>query len=201
MFAYPAGRAILRSSPPTNCALATRCDVMPPTGRFHAELGCRERQVPPRLCGRQRHYADPVDHGLGPERQEPGSRFALFYGNRRQNSDDVYRRPYALKNRFPDRLQLHFLFSQEEQEFDIVGRSHRCRQGRGAVRRDSAAGCSVDEAFVCGPDTMIDAVTERSGSRDAGRGRARRALRCAAETAPAQAAQRSWRDSDDSDAK
>ena len=66
---------------------------------------------------------------------------------------------YALKNRFPERLQLHFVFSREDQEFPI--NSGRLDRGKVAeLYQRFCSGDSVDEAFVCGPDTMIDTVVE-----------------------------------------
>ena len=132
-------------------------DVMPPNGQFHAVLD----------AGNEKQYLGfAAGSGITPIlsiiatllREEPASRFALFYGNRTQNSTMFIDDLYALKNRYPDRLQLHFLFSQEEQEFEVAsGRlddakvrelfEHFCR------------GSQPDEAFICGPDTMIDTVT------------------------------------------
>jgi ring-1,2-phenylacetyl-CoA epoxidase subunit PaaE len=66
---------------------------------------------------------------------------------------------YALKNRFPERVQLYFIFSQEEQEFPIFsGRldAYKVRELCGVF----CAGLEPDEAFICGPDTMIDTVRD-----------------------------------------
>ncbi|MEX2496002.1 MAG: 2Fe-2S iron-sulfur cluster-binding protein, partial [Woeseia sp.] len=89
--------------------------------------------------------------------QEAHSRFALFYGNRRERTTMFIEDLYALKNRFPERLQLLFLFSREEQEFPLMhGRLDAEKVAQlwqsFFVRRPP------DEAFVCGPDTMIDTV-------------------------------------------
>ncbi|MGB5246174.1 MAG: 2Fe-2S iron-sulfur cluster-binding protein, partial [Woeseia sp.] len=89
--------------------------------------------------------------------QEPQSRIVLFYGNRRQRTTMFIDDLYALKNRFPERLQLYFIFSREEQEFPIFhGRldSDKVRE----LYRTFCVGLQPDEAFVCGPDTMIDTV-------------------------------------------
>jgi ring-1,2-phenylacetyl-CoA epoxidase subunit PaaE len=66
---------------------------------------------------------------------------------------------FALKNRYMGRLQLHFLFSQEEQESEIAsGRLNDAKLRELFVHFFSAA--VPDEAFVCGPDTMIKTATE-----------------------------------------
>lgn len=132
--------------------------VMPPNGQFHVELNAT----------RQRFYLGcAAGSGITPIlsimasvlNAEPLSRFALFYGNRQQGTTMFIDDLYALKNRFPERLQLHFLFSQEEQEFDIAsGRldAAKLRQLFGCF----FAGAKPAEAFVCGPDTMITSVTD-----------------------------------------
>ena len=89
---------------------------------------------------------------------EEQSRFALFYGNRRKATAMFVEDLYALKNRYPDRLQLHFVFSREEPEFPIAS-------GRldGAKVRELyehlCGGLNPAAYFICGPDTMIGDVT------------------------------------------
>lgn len=131
-------------------------DVMPPSGRFHAA---------PDTATAKSYLAFAAGSGITPIlsivtsllEHEPASRVTLCYGNRRQASTMFIDDLYALKNRFPSRLQLHFLFSREAQEFDIA----TGRLDAGKVRELWQAFCrqSVpDEAFVCGPDSMIDDV-------------------------------------------
>lgn len=132
-------------------------DVMPPNGQFHAH---KETEAGKNYLG----FA--AGSGITPIlsivtsilRNEADSRFALFYSNRKQNTTMFIDDLYALKNRYPDRLQLHFLFSQEEQEFEIAsGRfdADKVRQ----LYRHFCDGTEPDEAFVCGPNSMIDTVT------------------------------------------
>jgi ring-1,2-phenylacetyl-CoA epoxidase subunit PaaE len=66
---------------------------------------------------------------------------------------------YALKNRFPERLQLNFLFSQEDQEFPVMSGRLDAQKVR-ELWQLFCIGCRPDEAFVCGPDTMIDTVSD-----------------------------------------
>ena len=133
-------------------------DVMPPTGRFHL--------APDRVDGKV-HIGFAGGSGITPIlsiiasilRAEPNSRFALFYGNRKQNTTMFIEDLFALKNQFPERLQVHFVFSQEEQEFEISG-------GRIDAARVTelyecfCRGMDVDEAWICGPDSMIDTVSD-----------------------------------------
>ena len=131
-------------------------DVMPPTGRFHATVD----------AGASKYYLGfAAGSGITPIlpiatsilNQEPASRFALFYGNRRQGSAMFIEDLYALKNRYPDRLQLHFVFSQEDQEF-AIGAGRLDAEKVAELHKRFCSGDRVDEAFVCGPDSMIDTV-------------------------------------------
>jgi ring-1,2-phenylacetyl-CoA epoxidase subunit PaaE len=132
-------------------------DVKPPNGQFHAVLDASNTK---------QYIAFAAGSGITPIlsiiasilREEPGSRFALFYGNRTQGTTMFIDDLYALKNRYPERLQLHFLFSQEEQEFEVAAGRLDDSKVRELVKL-FCSGSAPDEAFICGPDTMIDTVT------------------------------------------
>ena len=110
-------------------------DVMPPSGQFHAMLDAEKSS----------HYLGfAAGSGITPIlsiiattlKGEPRSRFTLFYGNRTQRTTMFIDDLFALKNRYPDRLQLHFLFSREDQEFEIA-----------SGRLDDAKGAGTHAAF------------------------------------------------------
>jgi len=131
--------------------------VMPPTGRFH---------LPQDRDDGKFHIGFASGSGITPIlsiiatvlNTEPASRFALFYGNREQNTTMFIEDLFALKNRFPERLQVHFVFSREEQEFDIAG--GRIDADKVAeLHRRFCEGVDVDAAWICGPESMIDTVT------------------------------------------
>jgi ring-1,2-phenylacetyl-CoA epoxidase subunit PaaE len=133
-----------------------RLDVMPPFGQFHAKND---------VASKKTYLAFAAGSGITPVlsimrstlEQEPESRFLLFYGNRRQNTTMFIDDLQALKNRFTERLQLYFLFTQEEQEFHVF--SGRLDSEKTAeLLHVFCAGLNPDEAFVCGPDTMIESV-------------------------------------------
>ena len=131
---------------------------MPPSGRFHIEPN----------ADKPRDYVGfAAGSGITPIlsmmksilETEAGSRFILFYGNRKQSTTMFIEDLYALKNRFPERVQLNFMFSQEEQEFEpMAGRldGDKVRDLYGHF----GAGLFTTDAFVCGPDSMIEDVTE-----------------------------------------
>jgi len=131
-------------------------EVMPPFGQFHASVDADNEKT---------YLAFAAGSGITPIlsivrstlENEPASRVLLFYGNRRQRTTMFIDDLYALKNRFAERLQLYFLFSQEEQEFPIF--SGRIDNEKVAeLYRAFCVGLEPDEAFICGPDTMIEAV-------------------------------------------
>lgn len=141
----------------SNLKVGDTLEVMPPFGQFHANIHASAAKF---------YLGFAAGSGITPVlsiisallEQEPGSRFALFYGNRRQTTTMFIDDLYALKNRFPNRLQLQFIFSREDQEFPIAAG----RLDGEKVREVFDAFCKgthPDEAFVCGPDSMIEDVT------------------------------------------
>jgi ring-1,2-phenylacetyl-CoA epoxidase subunit PaaE len=131
-------------------------EAMPPFGQFHATIDGRNAKT---------YACFAAGSGITPIlsivrtilEQEQLSRVTLFYGNRRQRTTMFIEDLYALKNRFPERLQLNFLFSQEEQELPIF--SGRMDEAKTRTLFDTLLRALVpDEAFICGPDTMIDSV-------------------------------------------
>ncbi|MBT8081433.1 MAG: 2Fe-2S iron-sulfur cluster binding domain-containing protein [Gammaproteobacteria bacterium] len=133
-------------------------EVMPPTGRFH---------LADESTGDRFHVGFAAGSGITPIlsiiatvlQQEPASRFALFYGNRKQDTTMFIDDLFALKNRYPHRLQLHFVFSEDEQEF-AIGSGRLDADKVAQLHKHFCAGVDVDEAWVCGPGAMIDTVTD-----------------------------------------
>ena len=138
-------------------AVGDTLDVMPPTGRFH---------LPDEIADGEFHIGFAAGSGITPILSivasllegHAHSRVALFYGNRKQNTTMFIEDLFALKNRFPERLQLHFVFSREEQEFDIAGGRLDADKVGELVDR-FCGGIDIDGAWICGPDTMIDSVS------------------------------------------
>lgn len=139
-------------------AVGDELRAMPPVGQFHANVDPgRERVLAAFAAG----------SGITPIlsivqatlENESGSRVVLFYGNRRQQSTMFIDDLYALKNRFPERLQLVFLFSREEQEFPVMGGRLDASKVE-ELYSFFCAGNVPDDVFVCGPDTMIETVSK-----------------------------------------
>jgi ring-1,2-phenylacetyl-CoA epoxidase subunit PaaE len=162
-------------------------DVMTPEGRFFTALDQRHRK----------HYvAFAAGSGITPVLSlvkttlelEPESRFTLVYGNRYVRSimfcDDLE----DLKDRYLGRFALYHVLSRDHQEVELF--NGRIDEAKCAVLLDTlipAAG--IDEAFVCGPAGMIDAVTAALGRHGLPAGRLH-AERFASPTQPAPAVPR-----------
>jgi ring-1,2-phenylacetyl-CoA epoxidase subunit PaaE len=132
-------------------------EAMPPTGRFYVDLDENNARD---------YVGFAAGSGITPIlsmiksvlETERNSRFILFYGNRKQSSTMFIEDLYALKNLHPEQLQLHFVFSQEEQEFPIASGRLDAAKVR-ELFHHFCGGLDIGEAFVCGPDSMIQDVT------------------------------------------
>src|SRR6185312_500473 len=85
-------------------------------------------------------------------------RVILFYGNRSMARAMCLEELLALKDRYLDRLALHFVMSREPQEVEI----YNGRLDAGHVRdlaRAFFTPAEVAECFICGPGDMIESVS------------------------------------------
>jgi len=131
-------------------------DVMTPEGRFFTPLD----------PGQSRHYvAFAAGSGITPVlslirttlAREPSSRFTLVYGNRRLASTMFHEALWELKDRYMARFALYNVFSREEQETDLF--NGRIDAAKARAFLDTLCPVDdIDEAFVCGPASMIDEV-------------------------------------------
>lgn len=140
----------------TQLRTGDRLDVLTPEGRFNTPLDPAQAK----------HYvAFAAGSGITPVvslvkttlKREPRSRFTLLYANRRLSSVMFQEVLEDLKDRHLERFTLYNLFSREHQEVDLFN-------GRLDADRVRAFGATllpasdIDEAFVCGPGTMLDEV-------------------------------------------
>lgn len=132
-------------------------DVLTPNGSFHTALDSRPRKT---------YAAFAAGCGITPVLSiakatlaaEPESRFLLFYGNRATPRIMFLEESLALKDIHLARLSLHFLFTGEPQDVELLnGRldGDKVRQLAGALFEPKA----VDEYFLCGPGDLIDSVS------------------------------------------
>jgi ring-1,2-phenylacetyl-CoA epoxidase subunit PaaE len=131
-------------------------DVMTPDGRFG---------IAPRADRSRHHVGFAGGSGITPMLSlirtllaaEPASRFTLVYGNRTVESIMFLEALAALKNRYIGRLALIHVLSDEPNEIELFSGLldlARCRE----LLRTLISPQSIDEAFICGPAPMMDAV-------------------------------------------
>lgn len=132
-------------------------DVMPPEGRFT-----------PRVAGARHRVGFCAGSGITPVlsiiastlQEDPQARFTLVYSNQRLSTIMFNEALQDLKDRYPARLTLIHLLSRQPQEVALLnGRLDESKVAELLATLVPAA--SIDEAFVCGPEGMIDA-TERA---------------------------------------
>jgi ring-1,2-phenylacetyl-CoA epoxidase subunit PaaE len=88
---------------------------------------------------------------------EPQSTFTCFYGNRYASTIIYVDEINALKNRFPDRLEIHYVMSKEE----IGSEWFRGRIDEEKIRKFSEVlfdPLEVDAFYMCGPEQIIHAA-------------------------------------------
>jgi ring-1,2-phenylacetyl-CoA epoxidase subunit PaaE len=131
-------------------------EVAPPQGRFFIPLH----------PANERHYlAVAAGSGITPILSlidttlavEPRSSVTLVYGNRSASSTMFREELQHLKDRYLDRFALLFVTSREKQEIEIFnGRIDRERML--ALFDGWIDAQTIDYAFLCGPETMMDGV-------------------------------------------
>jgi ring-1,2-phenylacetyl-CoA epoxidase subunit PaaE len=133
-------------------------EVLPPTGNFQLSLDKKnKRQI----------IAFAAGSGITPVisliktilREEPLCQVALIYGNRTRSSIIFREELEALKNYYPDRLQLIHIFSREKGDAPInEGRIDvaKCEQ----IFKQLVPLIAGTEFLLCGPAPMIFAVRD-----------------------------------------
>lgn len=130
-------------------------EVMPPDGRFT-----------PRVERARHRVGFAAGSGITPLLSivastlaaDPHARFTLVYGNQRTATIMFNEALADLKDKYPSRLSLVHVLSRQAQEVPLL----QGRLDQTKVRELLATVlpvASIDEAFVCGPEGMIDAVT------------------------------------------
>lgn len=136
-----------------------RIEVMEPAGHF---------SVPLEPESRRHHLAFAAGSGITPILSlikttlaaEPKSRFTLIYGNRASSSVIFKEELEDLKDRYLTRLNLVFILSREHQDVDLFnGRidAAKCDQ----LLSQWIDPSDIDVAYICGPQTMMEQVSER----------------------------------------
>ncbi|MDP9007634.1 MAG: 2Fe-2S iron-sulfur cluster-binding protein [Pseudomonadota bacterium] len=99
--------------------------------------------------------------------REPHSRFTLIYGNRSISRTMFLEETLALKNRYLDRVSLHFVMSREPQQTELL--NGRIDGGKVAeLARQIVEISTADEYLICGPGDMVDEVRNAIKTLNAG---------------------------------
>jgi ring-1,2-phenylacetyl-CoA epoxidase subunit PaaE len=133
-------------------------EVMPPAGHFG---------VPLQPKARRHHVAFASGSGITPVLSiiktvlegEPASVITLFYGNRASSGVMFKEELEDLKDRHLTRLNLVFVLSREQQDIDLLnGRIDRAKCD--ALLEKWVDPADIDVAYICGPQTMMEEVSE-----------------------------------------
>lgn len=129
-------------------------EVLPPNGSFTAHAGSPGEGLRVAFCA-----GSGITPVLSVTRSvlAAGGRMIVFYGNRSLARTMGLEELQRLKDRYPERLSLHFLMSREPQDVAL----YNGRLDAGKVRELSSAffaPADVSECFICGPGEMAGAV-------------------------------------------
>ena len=129
-------------------------EAMPPDGRFT-----------PRLTGAVHRVGFAAGSGITPMLSiiastlagEEQSRFTLVYGNQRANTIMFNEALQDLKDAYPARLSLIHLLSRQAQDVELLnGRIDEAKVA--TLLQTLLPAQDIDEAFVCGPEGMIEST-------------------------------------------
>ena len=131
-------------------------EVLTPEGRFYTPLDPSHSK---------QYAAFVAGSGITPVvslirttlRREPSSRFTLVYANRQHATTMFQEELQDLKDRYMTRFALYNLFSREQQDVALFnGRLDGAKIK--AFTSSIITVPAIDDAFVCGPEGMIDDV-------------------------------------------
>jgi len=133
-------------------------DVMTPRGHFYTPLDPKAARS---------YVAFAAGSGITPIlsiikttlAREPKSDFTLVYGNRTRGSIMFREELEDLKNRYMGRFSVFHVLSREEQDVELLNGRIDADKVR-ALARGLIPVADVDEFFLCGPETMINAVKD-----------------------------------------
>jgi len=90
--------------------------------------------------------------------EEPDSQFVLVYGNKSVNDCMFYDEILELITEYEDRLKVHLVYSQNQEEDSLFGRIDRSTVN--FVIKNKHKEIRFDAFYLCGPEAMINSVSE-----------------------------------------
>jgi len=136
-----------------------RVDVMPPDGRFTPRIKPTSDAVH-RVGFAAGSGVTPMLSIIASTLEgEPASRFTLVYSNQRVGTILFNESLQDLKDRYPARLTLIHLLSRQAQEVPLLsGRLDAAKVND--LLNTLIPPARIDEAFICGPEGMIEATEQ-----------------------------------------
>jgi ring-1,2-phenylacetyl-CoA epoxidase subunit PaaE len=130
-------------------------DVMTPDGRFGVPIEPGStRTLAAFVAG---SGITPVMAILRTVLRREAGRFLLFYGNR-STADIIFREALEdLKDRYLTRLSVFHVLSREQQDIPMLN-GHLDAEKIRVLLRHVIAATSIDHAFICGPQPMIEGL-------------------------------------------
>lgn len=130
-------------------------EVMPPLGKFTP----RENQEP---SVKKNYLAFVAGSGITPVmsimksvlKNQPESTFTLVYGNKNRSNVIFKEGIEGLKNKFMERLVIHYLFTREAADTAIYNGRINAEKVK-AFQKFLIDLDRTDEVFICGPEEMI----------------------------------------------
>ena len=88
---------------------------------------------------------------------EPKSSFVLVYGNKSPEDTIFHAEIHALQQQFVNRFFVHYVYSQAKIDGEIFGRIEKSTVN--LVLKNKHSGTDFDKFFLCGPEEMINTVS------------------------------------------
>ena len=137
----------------TQLKVGDTLELMPPMGSFYTELSAAQtKQYAAFASG---SGSTPIMSILRTTlATEVKSTFTLFYGNKTSQSTLFKSELEALQNTYPNRLQVHFVYSRENGDAPMFsGRlsAEKCK----SYHKELLDFTKIDEVFLCGPEALI----------------------------------------------
>ena len=142
----------------TELSVGDELEVMTPDGKFYTKLDSSQKK---------NYVAFAAGSGITPifsimksvMEVEPESTFTLFYGNKTTQSVMFRDEIDALKNTYMNRLEVHHVLSREDQGADML-KGHIDEAKCISFSQKFFNVNEIHEYFICGPEAMINCVSE-----------------------------------------
>lgn len=90
--------------------------------------------------------------------KEPNSTFVLVYGNKSSNETIFYNQLHDLQLKYVGRFFVHYVFSQQKADDQLFGRIEKSTVN--FVLKNKHKEKEFDKFFLCGPEEMINRVSD-----------------------------------------